>query len=144
MSKSTLGDLKFRPVTKEHIVELHWEKWDRTASPAKYPDGGEPEDYLAGPHSPKASDGLGDVWELVLRRGATVKADVRFSPPAVLPLARLEIRVDKSTWNGDPIFLGVDPKSARAGVWVLVSDAGKKWLEQHAKEWVSFEECSVR
>ncbi len=112
LSKSALGDFKFRPVTKEHIVELHWEKWDRATSPAKYPDSGEPEDYLAGPHSPRASEELGDLWEVVLRRGATVKADMQFSPPGVLPLARLEIRVDKSTWNGDPIFLGVDPKSA--------------------------------
>jgi hypothetical protein len=141
--KSPFGKLTFRPVTKEHIVELHWEKWDRAASPAQYPDGGDPDDYLAGPHSPKASKELGELWELALRRGATVNAEIQFSPPGQLPLAKLQIRVDKSSWNGDAIFLGIDPNSAPTGGLVLVSDAGKKWLEEHAKEWVSFEDCST-
>lgn len=144
MSKSGFGRFQFRSVVKKHIVDLHWEQWDRASSPAKYPEGGEPEDYLSSPHSPQAAEALGELWELVLRPGATIAADVHFSPPGQLPLAQLKICVDQSTWNGDHIFLGTKPDAAPTGVWVLVSDSGKKWLEEHAKGWVSFEECSLK
>ncbi len=144
MSKSGFGQWQFRPVLKDHIVELHWEQWNRSSSPPTYPEGGEPEDYLSAPHSPKAADALGELWELVLRTGATIDANVQFSPSGQLPLAQLQIRVHQSTWNGDQIFLGVEPNAAPTGVWILVSETGKKWLEEHAKEWVSFEECSLK
>ena len=37
LTASTLGPLKFRPVAKDHIVELHWERWDRNAASAAIP-----------------------------------------------------------------------------------------------------------
>jgi hypothetical protein len=144
MSPSGLGELQFRPVLKDHIVELHWEQWNRKSSPLTYPEGGEPEDYLSAPHSPKAAEALGELWELVLRTGATIDADIQFSPPGQLPLARFPIRVHQSTWNGDHVFLGVKPDAAPTGFHLLVSETGKKWFEEHAKEWVSFEECSLK
>ena len=49
MENSGLWSLDFRPVVLARIVNLAWHEWDLTSDhPAKYPAGGEPENYVLG------------------------------------------------------------------------------------------------
>ena len=100
MSKSGVGRFRFRHVVKDHIVKLQWEEWNRASSPLKYPKG-EPEEYLSARNSAKAAEALGELWELVLRVGATVDAGVKFSPLGQLPLGRFWIRL------ADPLGIAI-------------------------------------
>jgi hypothetical protein len=124
LEKSGLERFAFRPVIKSHIVELDWESWDPTTkNPFKYPEGGEPESYLLGqPHSPAASEALGDLWELCLEGGMDVARDgwkfVGFLP---------------ETWNGLDLF------NVRTTGYSFVSQKARNWLELSFGDYVEFE-----
>src|SRR5262249_34900527 len=63
--RSTLRGYALLPVVKTRIVRLEWESWPRDTKPAKYPSGGEPENYvLRRKHHPASADALGNLWEL--------------------------------------------------------------------------------
>lgn len=68
---SALRGATFVPVVKYRIVELDWSSWDvDDEEPPEYPESGEPEGYILGrPHSPRAADALGDLWELAPSKG---------------------------------------------------------------------------
>jgi hypothetical protein len=133
---SPFAHLVFCPVVKARIVEYHWEKWDRTAPEAQeYPESGEPEDYiLFRPHSPETAEALGNTWQVILPEGATVDTDSRRAP------WDYDIRVHASTWNGNHLFWG-RKRSENSGSWIIVTDTGKKWLEERAEQWLRFEAC---
>jgi len=135
-ARSPFAFLEFNPVFKTRIVECHWENWDR-ASPevVEYPESGEPEDYILSlPHSPTIAEALGNVWQVVLPEGATIDTDSRRAK------WDYDIRVHTSTWNGNHIFWG-RKRSQDSGSWVILTDIGKSWLEDRAKEWVRFKPC---
>jgi hypothetical protein len=138
LESSRLGPLQFRPVIKARIVEYHWHNWDlHTEEPKEFPDG-EPADYiLARPHSPKMTTQIGDIWEVELRQGAHVEL-IGTKPYR-------EIRIIESTWNADHFFLAKNPDIPDDfGLYTIVTDTGKAWLEEHTGDWVRFEEIAVR
>ena len=139
LEMSGLGYLEFRPVVKARIVDLPWQTWDRRADdPAEFPETGEPEDYiLLRPHSPRIADEMGDVWQVLLKDGATVDTDIQRAP------WDYAVRVHAATWNGDHLFWGKKP-DAFFGRWVIASEHGKQWLEENAGEWAQFEALPVK
>jgi hypothetical protein len=127
-------------VSKVRIVEYDWHNWDLNAEePEEYPDEGEPEVYiLARRHSEKLATEIGDIWEVVLRQGAHVDLVNKDDPYP-------EIRIIGSTWNGDQFFLAKDADiPGDFGMYPVVTDTGKTWLEQHAGDWVRFEDVGIR
>lgn len=124
--------LDFKPVSKARIVEYRWESWDlNREEPVEYPEEGEPEDYiLSRPHSPEMARQLGDLWEVVLPEGAEVEG-VRIGRGVS------EFRVDSSSWQGLPLF------RAKGKRHVMATEDAKTWLEERAKEWLSFQEAIV-
>jgi hypothetical protein len=132
---SGLTGFSFQPVLKRLIVELHWEDWDLTASePAKYPDTGEPEDYiLEKPHSPETAAALGDLWELVIEKTVTVIRPGR-DTNLRWPEFRKHCWIDSSTWNGADIFRSKDVGGA------FFTERGRDWFLKQFGPSVSFEE----
>jgi hypothetical protein len=130
LEESPLTGLAFRPVLKERVVWLEWEKWPKEAEhPPELPDTGEPEDYiLHRPHSLRASEAIGDIWELVLEDHAHVRP-LFGSSEQLLPAIHLDI----STWDGTDVFTAPDVSL------VFVSVRAKAWLEHNAPSSVAFE-----
>jgi hypothetical protein len=130
LGSSGLTGFDFRPVEKVLTVELHWETWDLTAAaPLRYPDSGEPEDYVLGqPNSDSASAALGEVWEIVI--------------PNTARIVRLKESIDSdkdwfldlSTWNGTDLFRS----NSYAGV--LLSEDAREWFADKWGRYVSFSE----
>ncbi|MEX0726478.1 MAG: hypothetical protein WD065_09440 [Planctomycetaceae bacterium] len=139
LETSGLAEFGFRPVIKAKIVDLPWEHWNLNAEDAPfYPPTGEPSDYFIElPHSDAASEAMGDVWQLKLPIGAVVDIDIKRAP------WDYDVRVHVETWNGAHVFYG-DKYNGWQGTWVIVSEVGKKWLEEHCGEWVRFLECPVK
>ena len=81
INNSKLSGISFQPVIKAHIVELDWKKWNLTnPEPDFYPESGEPEDYiLEREHSEQIADGLGNLYELILRGEAEIDRKNNFS-----------------------------------------------------------------
>jgi hypothetical protein len=135
LEKSKLTGFSFREVKLARIVRLDWHLWNRKApSPAQRPKGGEPEDYiLAGQHSPELARQMAPLWELVLQKGAKAAG----------------IQTGKNMWDIE-VFLeagstkGLDFFSADGGCYNFVSERAKRWLEEHAKDCVSFEKGKFR
>lgn len=117
LASSGLTGFDFRPVEKILTVELHWENWDLTTDdPPRYPDSGEPEDYVLGqPNSDAASAALGELWEVVV--------------PNTTRIVRLKEAIDSDKdW-----FLDL---STWAGTDLIRSDSyGGMLLSEHAREW---------
>lgn len=134
LESSGLSGLSFLPVVKAHIAELHWEEWDLNLDwPPKLPDSGEPEDYiLAEPHSPSASDALGELWEVVVPTTGKM-----ISPKVITPKSLMrpykEFCFDSSTWNGADIFMG------EGRGWILCSERARDWFTAHWGEFVEFD-----
>ena len=130
---SGLGDFDFRPVKKVRIVELRWERWERTGKvPPELPPGSEPEDYISSrPHSPALATAMGSLWQVLLPKGAIVDFNFEWTP---------RLRVHATSWTGAHFFRGTN-KEGSSGRWPLVSETGKAWLEKAAGEWVQFEKC---
>ena len=126
--------LQFRQVIKDHIVELHWETWDRNVFPQERPPGnGEPEDYLySNPHSPETAEEMGDLWELVLRVGAESRLIDRGS-------GFLQLQILSPSWTGEDVFQTMPSRIAQ----IVVSERAKQWLEHEVTDWVSFDEAEV-
>jgi hypothetical protein len=122
IERSGLTGFTFLPVIKHHIVELDWESWDTTAEePAELPESGEPEDYILGqPHSPTASQALGNLWELALHYGIDVERD------------KTHVRLLAETWDGSDFFI------ARTTRIKSVSLKARRWLEQNFGDYVEF------
>ena len=146
MKLSNLGHFTFRPVIKSHIVECHWELWNLDSDePAAYPwdltrnievthVAHEPEDYvLSHPHSSFMADQLGPLWEVVFREGGELQVADGATSSTKLTLI-------VATWNGDHLFLGRNLAVPDDwGLYPIVDETGKAWLERNANEWLYFE-----
>lgn len=119
---------EFRPVHKAHIVNFDWQDWDLKASdPKRFPKGGEPAAYILNlPHSPRHSDGLGNVWELILQEGGNVLSEQRGSC--------FFYSIDVDSWTGLDIFR--PHKRFRP----VVTGKGKEWVSAIAGKWATFSE----
>jgi len=122
---SGLRGYAFVPVVKARIVRLNWESWPPSAKPAKYPSGGEPENYvLRRKHHPASAEALGDLWELTA-----------------------EVRV--TTRPGTPYYMlaGDHQKDffveAERHHRLFVSPRAKQWLEETVSDCVAFDETPV-
>ena len=130
LESSGLNGFDFRRVEKVLTVELHWENWDLTADePPRYPDSGEPEDYVLGqPNSEAASAALGELWEVVV--------------PSTTRIVRLKEDIDSdkdwyldlSTWNGTDLFRSDSYAS------MLLSEDAREWFTDKWGKYVSFNE----
>lgn len=127
LEASGLSEFSFVGVEKLLIVELSWEQWDLNAEdPAEFPRSGEPEDYILGKaHSPKASEALGELWEVVVPRTATVLRTRGRASGQVL-------KIDLSTWNGADLFRSNDYGS------VLFSERARDWFSERWGNYVTF------
>lgn len=130
LESSLLTGYTFRPVDKKLIVELHWEEWDLNApEPASYPETGEPEDYILGrPHSSKAAEQIGDLWEVVIPPAV----EVLRSRPIVESWKELTIK--SATWNGADIFASSDVG------YTFLTERAQRWFSENFGEYVSFEQ----
>ena len=130
MERSGFDGISFVPVIKARIVQYHWELWDRSSgSPAEFPDGGEPEDYiLSRPHSPSIAEQLGTLWEVILPEDAAVKG-------RKAGRGRWELQIAPASWRGMPLFW---PTGTRH---VMVTEEVKQWLELRVGDWLSFQEA---
>ena len=120
----------YRPVIKARIVEYRWETWDRSSdSPAEYPEGSEPENYiLTRPHSPAIAALVGSLWEVIIPESASVDA-VRVGR------GEYQFRIDPATWNGAPMFR---PTGKRH---IMVTEGVSRWLQDRVGAWLSFQEA---
>lgn len=127
---SIFPHLLFRPVVKEKIVEIHWEKWDRQEPPL-FPEGGEPENYHSiGEHSAQAAAGLGEIWELVMSEVTKSKLGPR--PASVYEPS--ELIIDETSWDGSHFFL-TTPVSFPIGV---VTEIARQHLVDLVPDWITF------
>ena len=126
LESSGLSGFSFQAVIKKHIVRLEWHIWDRsTKEPPEYPEGGEPEGYILDrPHSPEASQQLGDLWEVCLSEAAKIHREGR--PTRILLVA--------SSVNGLDLF------RAEGVLNIYLTEKAKEWLEHHALAHVAFVE----
>jgi hypothetical protein len=129
LESSGLSGFSFLPVVKGHIAEVHWDEWDlNLEEPPEFPESGEPEDYiLAEPHSPTASDALGELWEVTVPTTATIirrRAILQFDE---------ELRLDSSTWNGEDLF-----KGGGCG-YVLFTERARDWFTKVWGQFVMFD-----
>jgi len=138
LEASGLSGFTFRSVVKKLIVELHWEKWDLAApEPSEFPEGGEPEEYiLAKPHDAGIAAALGDLWELVVERTATViRPERKIRDP--WPDFYRKCTVESATWNGDDVFRGRNFGS------ILLTERARNWFLEHLGKYVDFYELRV-
>jgi hypothetical protein len=126
---SGLTGFSFLPVEKTLIVELPWETWDLSKDePPEIPESGEPEDYvLVRPHSPTAAAAIGDIWEVVVPRTATVLR------PTPVVRSYKDLRLDLSTWNGADLI------RAQGYGSTLFSEGAKDWFSEQFGEYVQFD-----
>jgi hypothetical protein len=135
LEASGLSGFSFRAVRLARIVKLDWQLWDMKAkAPKEYPSEGEPEGYILDrKHSPELAGKMAPLWEMVLQPGGR------------------EVRVQKGahTWEVD-IFIesgslkGLDLFRADSTSYNYISEKAKDWLEKHAREYVSFQQCEFR
>ena len=131
LEMSGLNGLNFKPVIKKQIVELDWQKWDQSAEePFEYPEDGEPESYILGkPHSPKISEQIGNLWEVVLEKVCKAgKADPGYH----------SIFLNNRSWGGQDLFI------AQNRGYIFITEKAKVWFEQNAKQHVAFKKVTVR
>jgi len=79
VTSSNLGQFSFKPVVKDHIVEMNWNLWDESSdTDVEIPrDVDNVEEYLSTlPHSEEASQALGELWEWIIPVGAIMDLDV--------------------------------------------------------------------
>ncbi len=126
--------VSYRPVIKEHIIEIHWEHWDwGRDEPGFYPPGGEPEFYFNRAHSERASIPLGDLWELILVSGVDLEK--------VLDPHRRHsssFKALRGSRNDADIFFG-KMSSIR-----YCSVRAKLWFERHVPAWVRFADVDFK
>jgi hypothetical protein len=123
LESAGLTGLCLRPVIKHLIVASEWHLWDRSAEdPAFYPNSGEPEDYILGhKHRADLADEMGPLWEVC--------------PPVVARIERSDgIRLVVESIPSLDFF------RAEGVGYNYVSARARGWLEDHAAEWVKFED----
>ncbi|MEX0718810.1 MAG: hypothetical protein WD066_19615 [Planctomycetaceae bacterium] len=128
LESSGLRGLAFATVLKHHIVELHWEDWDRTKElePWQLPESG-PEGYLLDhPHSPETAAAMDDLWLL--------------TPPG-LPHVWDGTRAyfERSVVGDNDFFFML----SSSGSQQFASPRAKEWLEQRVAEWITFEPFAI-
>jgi hypothetical protein len=119
LDKETLSGYDWQSVVKKRIVALDWTQWDLSADdPAKYPAGGEPENYILGrKHDPQAASAMAELWNLYV--------------PSTPGLQREGGAVDLSYYSGQDICRGHELGH------VYISDRFRLWLEGHVSKWIS-------
>jgi hypothetical protein len=130
---SGLEGLRFKTVIKKLIVRSDWHTWDRdTGEPHKYPDGGEPENYILDhPHSEDTARQMGELWELVLNESARVYRAKKICASA-------DIFLLVNSWQGEDLF------HAQGVGYVYATERAKSWLEEHARGFVAFQEANTK
>jgi hypothetical protein len=127
-----LPGIVFREALKTRIVKLGWHEWDRSANePRKYPQGGEPEDYVCDrKHSPAAAAALPPLWEVIL---------------PVIP-CRVDLVQLLDPARPDYFTIELHQHDYRGWFWnaphryALVDQPTRSWLQAVVGEWVSFRE----
>ena len=122
--------ISFREVVKEKIVRLDWHLWDLAAGkPQWYPENGEPQEYLDGPHEPKTAGRMPNAWELLPPVVGVRYEEIEESQHEEPPLQAVLERRDNPAWFrtrsefGDMV-LAVEPR---------------RFLQNLVGEWVTFE-----
>lgn len=135
LEASGLTGFSFRPVVKQHIVDLDWQKWDKNAEdPKVYPRSGEPEDYiLKGKHSPKTADKMPVLWELAVGQSAHVLREKDATSPTGVIL-----HFQSETWNGDSLVRVPEV------LYTFADLKAKEWLDSRVAEYVRFQVVEVR
>jgi hypothetical protein len=129
IEQAGLTGLTFRTVVKKLIVEFHWEHWDRSKDLPELPAGGCPEHYVLGhPHSQKAADQMGVVWEARMKRLCRAGAINE----------RADLSYDVCLYEPLDAVRDIDFFRAKQFGWYFVSRRAKQWLEAKAPQWVSF------
>jgi hypothetical protein len=130
---SGLEGLRFDKVIKKLIVRSDWHTWDRDADePSEYPDSGEPESYvLEQPHSGITAKQMGELWELLTNESARVHRAKRIC-------TREDIYLLTNSWQGEDLF------RAQGVGYVYATERAKGWLEEHAGEYVTFQEARTK
>lgn len=133
LENSALKGFEFRDVIKARIVDLPWHDGTReTEEPPTYPNEGEPEGYILDlPHSQKAAESIGVVWELVLRTVCRTSRESRIvSSPN-------EITLHVGDWDGSDFF------RAEGVGYNYVTATAKDWLLNIVPEVVEFKDAVV-
>jgi hypothetical protein len=130
LEQSGLSGFSFASVIKKHIAALRWETWNLNASePEQYPETGEPEDYiLLNPHSQNVADALGDLWEIVVPKAATILR------PSSIVQSYKDLSLDRKTWNGCDLLRGSGYGST------LFTERARDWFLERWSEFVCFNE----
>ncbi|MGB7346324.1 MAG: hypothetical protein WBD20_19050 [Pirellulaceae bacterium] len=138
LTNANLGNFKFRTIEKQRIRKLPWERWDRDADlPARYPRGGEPEDYLfQGWHSRSAAKAMGQIWELVLPASArTGGIRVKRERPRKPGQRLWDVMVDGDSWLGDHFFQSINQG------YLVATETGANWLSAQFGDWLTLRQC---
>jgi hypothetical protein len=111
LEAADLLGLEYRPVELARAVRLAWHEWDLDADePAKYPSGGEPENYiLRRKHNPDLAASFPAMFEVVVSELAPGEG-----PPDDRDLVR------------------------RGPYRLLISRRAKEWMERRWDRWVTF------
>lgn len=124
LASSGLNGFTFRPVIKEHIVEM--DILGGLDGIEEDPEECEPEGVLLRrSHSPSVAKAMGELWEVVpdpvgvdvLRHGKNLDLRLTFVP---------------ESWNGSDLFY---PRGSRH---VCVSERGRHWFQQHLGDYLDF------
>jgi len=136
LEDSGLTGLTFQPVLKGQIVWLPWHEWDLKAKQPHFrPPEGAPENYiLEDTHSTKASDALGDLWELLPKAVDWIERHVERRQDHD-PIVRFRF-VPERCDNTD--FFCIKPTAM-----LLCSTQAKAWVECHWSDWVSFDALEI-
>jgi hypothetical protein len=132
LESSGLSGFSFQPVEKAHIVELRWETWDLNLDdPPVFPESGEPEDYiLAEPHSERASEALGELWELVASTNGKIANTRSLSGRSRM---RPYTTFDSSEWDGADLF------NREGTLSILCSERARDWISEHWGAFAQFD-----
>lgn len=144
IEKAGLRGASFREVEKARIVAFSWEHWDRlAATPAEYPEGGEPEGYiLRRPHDEGLADALGPLFQLLPLGQCTIDTKVIEHPPAPdAPMLRNpftgEMTPRKGKTERHQRLEATDGSDfLQSGRQIFLSDRGRQLLES---EWLGFQ-----
>jgi hypothetical protein len=126
--------ISFRKVIKKKIVELNWDKWDKTFDePQGYPETGEPEDYIElRSHSDEISNQIGYLWKMDL-----IKNGITYRDPSI-PFPNYDIWLVRNSLSNYDFF-------APDGVlWNCVTEKAKEWLETNCENFLRFEESKIK
>jgi hypothetical protein len=166
LENSGLKGFSFCKATIKKAVNLDWTSWDKNAeSPAVYPKGGEPENYiLKGKRDPLLAQKLPIFWKLVLNKTAVSgrKRDdkfraelkkrnvVRYGNDNFLAeklaaqreweevVYRREAFIVEHTWEGSDIF------QTENGVRFFFTQKAKEWFEANYANCGVFEKINAQ